>query len=263
MYKRKKEHKISVYKVDQRGKVVEQLKLGYDELIRRTDNKQYFYIEKKEQYYKLYFDIDYHYKYSFIQNYNDYTNKIIGIIIGVLNKIFVNPDTLYIYGKKDDGNGVHLYFNNLIVTQEIHTYILNEIYLQFMNIEKVSLKHIKQIIDYHVVCNGTLRLFYFNFKNGYYYPSVEQSTYNLKTSTTTTTTTAATAATTTTTTTTTTTPTIAVIHKAMGSNNKKEYLLYSIIKTDKKMHDILSSYYHNEIKNKKVLFFCKVMLPRL
>lgn len=238
MYKSKKGRKISVYKVDQRGKVVEQLKLEYDELIRRTDDKQYFYNEIKEQYYKLYFDIDYHYKYSFIQNYNDYTNKIIGIIIGVLNKVFVNPDTLYIYGKKDNGNGVHLYFNNLIVTQEIHTYILNEIYLHFMNIEKVSLKHIKQIIDYHVVCNGTLRLFYFNFKNGYYYPSVEQSTYNLRTSTT-------------------------AIHKAMGSNNKKEYLMYSIIKTDKKMHDNLSSYYHNEIKNKKVLFFCKVMLPRM
>ena len=237
MYKRKKESKISVYKVDQRGKVVEQLKLGYDELIRRTDDKDYFYNEIKEQYYKLYFDIDYHYKYSFIQNYNDYTNKIIGIIIGVLNKVFVNPDTLYIYGKKDDGNGVHLYFNNLIVTQEIHTYVLNEIYLYFMNIEKVSLKHIKQVIDYHVVCNGTLRLFYFNFKNGYYYPSVEQSTYNLYTPTS--------------------------VHKAMVSNNKKEYLLYSIIKTDKKMHDNLSLYYHNIAKNKKVLFFCKIMLPRL
>lgn len=249
MYKSKKGRKIRVYKVDQRGKVVEQLKLEYDELIRRTDDKQYFYNEIKEQYYKLYFDIDYHYKYSFIQNYNDYTNKIIGIIIGILNKVFVNPDTLYIYGKKDNGNGVHLYFNNLIVTQEIHTYILNEIYLHFMNIEKVSLKHIKQIIDYHVVCNGTLRLFYFNFKNGYYYPSVEQSTYNLRTTATTTATTA--------------TATTTAIHKAMGSNNKKEYLMYSIIKTDKKMHDNLSSYYHNEIKNKKVLFFCKVMLPRL
>ena len=67
MYKRKKESKISVYKVDQRGKVVEQLKLGYDELIRRTDDKDYFYNEIKEQYYKLYFDIYYHYKYSFIQ----------------------------------------------------------------------------------------------------------------------------------------------------------------------------------------------------
>jgi hypothetical protein len=110
-----------------------------------------------------------------------------------------------------------------------------------MNIEKVSLKHIKQIIDYHVVCNGTLRLFYFNFKNGYYYPSVEQSTYNLGTATTTTT----------------------ASHRALGSNNKKEYLLYSIIKTDKKMHNKLSLYYYNEIKNKKVLFFCKVMLPML
>jgi hypothetical protein len=250
MYKRKKGDKIGVYKVDQRGKVVEQLKLEYDELIRRTDNKEYFYNEIKEQYYKLYFDIDYHYKYSFIQNYNDYTNKIISIIIGVLNKVFVNPDTLYIYGKKDDGNGVHLYFNNLIVTQEIHTYILNEIYLHFMNIEKVSLKHIKQIIDYHVVCNGTLRLFYFNFKNGYYYPSVEQSTYNLRT------------AITTTTATTTTAPTTTTSHRALGGNNKKEYLLYSIIKTDKKMHNKLSLYYYNIAKNKKVVFFCKIMLPR-
>lgn len=237
MYKNKGEGKISVYKVDQSGKVVEQLKLEYNELVKRTNEKQYFYNEVKEQYYKLYFDIDYHYKYGFIQNYNDYTNKIINIIIGVINKIFVNSDTKYIYAKKDDGNGVHLYFYNLIVTQEIHTYILNEIYIHFMNIENVSLKHIKQIIDYHVVCNGTLRLFYFNFKNGYYYPSVEQSTYNLRIMT-------------------------ATSSYRTLVNNKKEYLLYSIIKTDKKMHDKLSLYYHNIAKNKKILFYCKFMLPR-
>ena len=47
MYKRKKGGKISVYKVDQRGKVVEQLKLEYGELIRRTDDKEYFYNEIK------------------------------------------------------------------------------------------------------------------------------------------------------------------------------------------------------------------------
>lgn len=247
MYKKKKGDKISVYKVNQYGKVVEQLKLEHDELIERINNKQYFYNEIKEQYYKLYFDIDYHYKYSFIQNYNDYTNKIIDIIINVLNKIFVNPDTLYIYGKKDTGIGVHLYFYNLIVTQEIHTYILNEIYLYFMNIEKVLLKHIKQIIDYHVICNGTLRLFYFNFKNGYYYPSVEQSTYNLLT-----------------TATKTTVNNIAVNNTTtILNNNKKEYLLYSIIKTDKKMHNKLSSYYYNMVKNKKIIFYCKMMLPRL
>jgi hypothetical protein len=244
MHKKKKEAKIGVYKVNQHGKVVESLKLEYDELIVRTNDKQYFYNEIKEQYYKLYFDIDYHYKYSFIQNYNDYTNKIIYVIISILNKIFINPDTLYIYGKKDNGNGVHLYFYNLIVTQEIHTYILNEIYLYFMNIEKVLLKYIKQIIDYHVICNGTLRLFYFNFKNGYYYPSVEQSTYNLLPLTLTSTTLTATS------------PNTAI-------NNRKKYLRYSIIKTNKKMHDNLSPYYYDIVKNKNIVFVCKFMLPRL
>jgi hypothetical protein len=244
MHKKKKEAKIRVYKVNQHGKVVESLKLEYDELIARTNDKQYFYNEIKELYYKLYFDIDYHYKYSFIQNYNDYTNKIINVIISILNKIFINPDTLYIYGKKDTGIGVHLYFNNIIVTQEIHTYILNEIYLYFMNIENVSLKHIKQIIDYHVICNGTLRLFYFNFKNGYYYPSVEQSTYNLL------------PLTLTSTTLTSTSPNTAI-------NNRKKYLRYSIIKTNKKMHDNLSPYYYDIVKNKNIVFYCKEMLPRL
>lgn len=252
MHKKKKEDKIRVYKVNQYGKVVESLKLRYNELVERINDKEYFYNEIKEQYYKLYFDIDYHYKYSFIQDYNDYTNKIIDIIINILNKIFVNPDTLYIYGKKDIGNGVHLYFYNLIVTQEIHTYILNEIYLYFMNIEKVSLKHVKQIIDYHVICNGTLRLFYFNFKNGYYYPSVEQSTYNLLPSNTTLTVTTSPNTTLTVTTSTNT-----------AINNRKKYLMYSIVKTNKKMHDNLSPYYYNIVKNKNILFHCKEMLPRL
>ena len=153
---------------------------------------------------------------------------------------------------KDNGNGVHLYFNNLIVTQEIHTYILNEIYLYFMNIEKVSLKHVKQIIDYHVICNGTLRLFYFNFKNGYYYPSVEQSTYNLLPPTLTTAPT-----------TLTTTNLTVITSPNITTNNKKKYLTYSIIKTNKKMHDNLSLYYYNIVKNKKIVFVCKEMLPRL
>lgn len=242
MHKKKKEARIRVYKVNQYGKVVESLKLRYYELVERINDKEYFYNEIKEQYYKLYFDIDYHYKYSFIQDYNDYTNKIIDVIISILNKMFVNPDTLYIYGKKDTGNGVHLYFYNLIVTQEIHTYILNEIYLYFMNIEKVLLKYIKQIIDYHVICNGTLRLFYFNFKNGYYYPSVEQSTYNLLPPNTTLSVTTST---------------------NTAINNRKKYLMYSIVKTNKKMHDNLSLYYYNIVKNKNMLFYCKEMLPRL
>lgn len=233
MHKKKKEAIVEVYKVNQYGKVIGLFKLRYNELVERSNDKQYFYNEIKEQYYKLYFDIDYHYKYSFIQDYNDYTNKIIDVIISILNKIFINPDTLYIYGKKDTGNGVHLYFYNLIVTQEIHTYILNEIYLYFMNIEKILLKHIKQIIDYHVICNGTLRLFYFNFKNGYYYPSVEQSTYNL------------------------------LSPNTSPSDDKKKYLMYSIVKTNKKMHNNLSPYYYNIVKNKNILFYCKEMLPRL
>lgn len=236
----KKNKGIDVYKVDQRGDVVEELYLEYDELIKQIENKKYFYNEIKQQYYKLYFDIDYHYKYSFIKNYDDYTNKIINIIINVLNKIFVNPNTLYIYGKKDTGNGVHLYFNNIVVTQKIHTYILNEIYLYFINIEKVLLKYVKQIIDYHVICNGTLRLFYFNFKNGYYYPSVEKSSYSLMPLS-----------------------TPISIKDVKIISNAKEYLIYSIIKTDKKMHDKLTPYYYNTIKKKPLLLFCKFMLPRL
>jgi hypothetical protein len=43
-------------------------------------------------------------------------------------------------------------------------------------------------------------------------------------------------------------------------DNIKKYLIYSIIKTDKKVHYPLSSYY-DIIKNKKILFNCKIIHP--
>ena len=234
-----------VFKVNKYGKIEPfnsiQLYLYYNELIERTKDKEYFYREKKPNYYKLYFDIDYPYNTNFISNHDDYTNKIINVIIIILNKVFINPDITYIYAKKiNNDNNVHLYFYNLIVTQEIHTYLLNEIYSYFINIEKVLLEHIIMIVDYRVICNMTLRLFYFNFRNSYYYPSIEKSTYKLPTP----------------------------ITDTFGNNdskiatydNIKKYLIYSIITTDKKVHEPLSPYY-DIIKNKKILFNCKIIHP--
>jgi 8-oxo-dGTP pyrophosphatase MutT (NUDIX family) len=157
----------------------------------------------------------------------------------------LNKKNLFLVDQIDDekinnDNNVHLYFYNLIVTQEIHTYLLNEIYSYFINIEKVLLEHIIMIVDYRVICNMTLRLFYFNFRNSYYYPSIEKSTYKLP----------------------------IPITDTFGNNdskiatydNIKKYLIYSIITTDKKVHEPLSPYY-DIIKNKKILFNCKIIHP--
>jgi hypothetical protein len=40
MHKKKKEDKIRVYKVNQHGKVVESLKLRYNELVERINDKE-------------------------------------------------------------------------------------------------------------------------------------------------------------------------------------------------------------------------------
>jgi hypothetical protein len=236
MIKSKEDKIINVYKVNLKGDVVDQKKIEYKQLIKDVENKQYFYNEVKEKYYKLYFDIDYHYKYSFIKNYDDYTKKIINVIIKVLYKAFVNPNILYIYGEKNTGIGVHLYFYNIVVDQKIHKYILNEIYLHFMYVENVKLKYVQQIIDYHIICNGTLRLFYFNFKNGYYYPSKEKSTYPI--------------------------PNHNHNTHTNQSNNIEEYMIYSIIQTNKKNHDMLTNAFINIMQNKSMIR-CLVMLPRM
>jgi hypothetical protein len=232
MIKSKDDNIINVYKVNLKGDVVDQQKIEYKQLIKKVENKQYFYNEIKEKYYKLYFDIDYHSKYSFIKNYDDYTKKIINVIIKVLNKAFVNPNILYIYGEKNTGLGVHLYFYNIVVNQKIHKYILNEIYLHFMYVEKVKLKYVKKIIDHHIICNGTLRLFYFNFKNGYYYPSKEKSTFPIPNYNT----------------------------HINQPTNVEEYMIYSIINTNKKVHDTLTNAFIDIMQNKSMIK-CLVMMP--
>ena len=242
MIESKEDDMINVYKVTVKGIFVDQQKIEYRQLIKKAENKQYFYKEVKEKYYKLYFDIDYHDKYSFIKNYDDYTKKIINVIIKVLNKAFVNPNILYIYGEKNTGLGVHLYFYNIVVNQQIHKYILNEIYLHFMYVEKVRLKYVKQIIDYHVICNGTLRLFYFNFKNGYYYPSKEKSTFPIPTPN--------------------LNPNTNLNTHINQSTNVEEYMIYSIIKTNKKDHDMLTNAFIEIMQNKSMIK-CAVMLPRM
>ena len=234
--------KICVFKVNKYGKIepfnTVPLYLYYDELIERTKNKQYFYREKKPNYYKLYFDIDYPSNLNFISNHDDYTNKIINVIITILNKVLINPDLTYIYAKNNTNDNVHLYFYNLIVNREIHKCLLNEIYSYFIDIQKVSLEDIIMILDHRITCNMTLRLFYFYVKNSYYYPSIEKSTYKLPA------------------------PTTGNNNdsKIVTYNNINKYLLYSIIKTDKKVHEALSPYY-DIIKNKKLLFNCKIIHP--
>ena len=232
MIESKEDKIISVNKINFKGTLIAQQKIEYKQLIKQTENKQYFYNEVKEKYYRLYFDIDYHYKYSFIKNYDDYTKKIINVIIKILNKAFVNPNILYIYGEKNTGMGVHLYFYNIVVTQQIHKYILNEIYIHFLYVEKVRLKYVKQIIDYHIICNVTLRLFYFNFKNGYYYPSKEKSTF----------------------------PILTLDTHINQSTKIEEYMIYSIINTNKKVHDVLTNAFINIMQNKSMIKFIE-MLP--
>ena len=105
-----------------------------------------------------------------------------------------------------------------------------------MYVEKVRLKYVKQIIDYHVICNGTLRLFYFNFKNGFYYPSKEKSTFPI--------------------------PNPNLNANINQPTNVEEYMIYSIIKTNKKHHDMLTNAFIDIMQNKSMIK-CGAMLPRM
>lgn len=135
---------------------------------------EYVFRENKTPYYVLMFDLDFKELFEGVDN-NVIIKDIINVIDKCLKEFIVNPTTNYVYANKNKGEGVHLYYPNIIVDSVLHMKIYNKCCEYLSN---KSYHHIvKKILDESVCKNSSIRLFYNVFKGSYYYPNYELSTY--------------------------------------------------------------------------------------
>ena len=154
--------------------------------------KQFYFInyglvEKKTDFYKLMFDFDFKEKHKYYHLYSHISNEIVNHLIDIINQtlllVFVTPDLHYIYCDKNIGKGIHLYYPNIIVTQQIHSYIFNLSFNKIVELDLFKLEHSRDcwydIFDDCVFKNVGLRLPYFTVNGGYYKFNEFKSTYNI------------------------------------------------------------------------------------
>ena len=146
------------------------------------------FVEKKTKYFKLYWDFDFKYeeKPEIYLGFNDQheiiTHYILKFIIDVLNETLnlSKSDLHYIWAEKNNSIGFHIYFPNIIVDKQLHLWIYDKTFEKITNHKKYPEKLIDKIFDKCIKSNG-LRLFYYRYKNDFYFPSQIKSTFKFDT----------------------------------------------------------------------------------
>ena len=145
-------------------------------------NSEYCFVPIKKEYYVLNWDFDFKInKYDILlsleSDIHNIFNSIISEIISTINNTFINPNIEYIYATKNIDYGVHIYFPNIIVNKNIHSYIYNITRQNIINKNILPFEIIDIIFDPCITKTNGLRLFYYRYNNNYYFPNKELSTY--------------------------------------------------------------------------------------
>lgn len=146
--------------------------------------ENYGLVEKKTEYYKLMFDFDYKDKeyFDIFHNHeNEYTEYIIDKINLVLNDVFKDGKIEYIFCDKNIGEGIHLYYPDIIVNKIIHQEILKRVFDSIIKDTKYNnpKNYWNKVIDGSISKANGLRLPYFEANNNYYKINYEKTTYKL------------------------------------------------------------------------------------
>lgn len=146
----------------------------------------YCFVEKKPEHYKLIFDVDFK---ETDENYNKYSDKLKEITELITDKIelalkivFKEPNTKFIYCDKNKGQGVHLYYPDIVVNKIVHIEIYN-ILLKFLLKDKTfdfDENIWSKIVDVCTSKANGLRLPYFAIDGKYYKQNKKRSTYNIE-----------------------------------------------------------------------------------
>ena len=152
-------------------------------LIEKNIYTSYALVEVKSEYYKLMFDIDLkeNKEYSaFIKGKEDeITNLIISNINYIIEQTIVEPNLAYVFCDKNIGEGIHLYYPEIIVDKYLHQYIQNKVFDKCVSSETIKLDDWvwNKVCDKSVAKANGLRLPYFEVDGGYYKLNEEKSTY--------------------------------------------------------------------------------------
>lgn len=146
-------------------------------------------VEIKTEYYRLMFDLDYKPRNEKNEKYyklyegreEELTTYIIDKIMIVLDDVFIEPNKKYIYCDKNIGEGIHLYYPNIIVNKIIHTEIAERIFSKILEENKYEIeKYVwENIIDTSVSKGNGMRLPYCEYNGKYYKPNYEKSSLDI------------------------------------------------------------------------------------
>lgn len=157
--------------------------------------EKYALVEKKTPYYKLIFDIDFKQQYNdkkkeneFFNLYNKNETLITSIITKAINEIlvqiFIEPNCDYIYCDKSDGSkGVHLYYPNIIINNEVSCYIYKLLIDLCLENVKIELPRLcwEKIVDSCTTNANGLRMPYFYKGGSFYKPNEKMSSMKIPT----------------------------------------------------------------------------------
>jgi hypothetical protein len=159
--------------------------------------QNYAFVESKTDYYVLVFDFDFKDKNDkgFVsktnkpldikKDVNEQSVKIVSNIVQyitiVLNEVFSEPNSNYIYCDKNIGHGVHLYYPNIIVNKTIHNEIMFRLYKYLNNDSTYDFSDYvwTKIVDGCVSNANALRLPYFYYNDNFYRYNCAMSTYKM------------------------------------------------------------------------------------
>jgi hypothetical protein len=145
MLERFRVKKHEIYNIASYGTIKGKFNINYDIIPQLLTDKyicqNYALVEKKTEYYRLIFDFDYKPlirksknnsgNLDFFKCYNKKEDELTDIIIKyiniVLNEIFIESNTKYIYCDKNIGFGVHLYYPHIIVNKIVHSNIMEKV----------------------------------------------------------------------------------------------------------------------------------------
>lgn len=144
--------------------------------------ENYTFTEKKTKFYKLMFDIDFKDDVSqdILNLSSDIQLFLCNNIVIILNKLFEDINTEYIYCTKNIGYGLHIYFPHIIVNSQIHVIIrksLLEECIKEIKYKFINDKTWENIIDGSITLGTSIRLCYYHKDGSYYYPDWTLSTY--------------------------------------------------------------------------------------
>ena len=157
-----------------------------NKIIKETLNSDnnYCFVEKKTEYYKCMWDFDYKDKLDEIcrTNHEEITTTIINSINFVLGNMFDKIDINYIYCIKNRGLGVHVYYPNVLVNSDVHQEIYHNVIKHVKLISKNKeyiINNVENILDLSTCVSNGMRVIYNVYKDAYYYPCIEKSTFKI------------------------------------------------------------------------------------